>query len=102
MCVDHKNRLTGILTRKDLTEQRLESYWLFEEDHVGNFQRIDADAKPIEDFLMMENGHLVPANTRYTDADVDDDAASASYSTGSYLSPRLAAAAQAAGLNTKV
>ena len=51
---------------------------------------------------MMENGHLVPANTRYTDADVDDDAASASYSTGSYLSPRLAAAAQAAGLNTNV
>ena len=69
LCTDHQNRLTGILSRKDLTERRLESYWLFEEDHVGTFQRIDGDAKPIEDFFMMENGHLVSAKERPTDAD---------------------------------
>ena len=90
MCVDHKNRLTGILTRKDLTEQRLESFWLFEEDHVGNFQRIDGDAKPIEDFIMVETGHLLPIS-RYTDAD-DVSISHGSFRKGSSIFGRDAAA----------
>jgi chloride channel 7 len=106
LCVDHKNRLTGILTRKDLTEQRLESYWLFEEDHVGNFQRIDGDAKPTEDFLMVDNGHLVPASAPFTDADDDGtyrDSATVRDSSllrgdlGTFFSQPLSTVAQAEG-----
>jgi chloride channel 7 len=54
LCVDYQNRLTGILTRADLQESRLEQFWLVETDHVGNFQRIDGDAKPMEDFYVDE------------------------------------------------
>lgn len=54
LCVDYQNRLTGIITRHDLQESRLEQFWLVEEDHVGNFKRIDGDAKPMEDFFLDE------------------------------------------------
>ena len=57
---------------------------------MGNFQRIDGDAKPIEDFIMVETGHLLPIS-RYTDAD-DVSISHGSFRKGSSIFGRDAAA----------
>lgn len=81
--LDNNHRVTGIITRKDITEHRLENHWFQEGDNMQKFISVD----PMEPGMVTENLGLFEQDDGYGGADTSRSKANLEMNTLSTDSP---------------
>lgn len=66
--LDNDHRVTGIITRKDITEHRLEHHWFQEGDNMQKFMNVD----PMEPGMVTEGMGLLNDDVHQTPSIVEE------------------------------